>query len=85
MLVASAIACGALTMGAAAASGKEPRRGFKGPFTPIDFPGAPRTIAGGINDQGKIVGRVGEPKSRAERGTDWLAASDPSPLASVNE
>jgi hypothetical protein len=61
MVVASAIACGALTMGAAAASGKEPRRGFKGPFTPIDFPGAPRTIAGGINDQGKIVGAYANP------------------------
>jgi hypothetical protein len=31
-------------------------KGARGPATPISFPGAPRTIATGINDQGQIVG-----------------------------
>jgi hypothetical protein len=31
-------------------------KGVNGPFTPIDFPGAPRTQATGINDSGQIVG-----------------------------
>ena len=31
-------------------------KGVEGPFTPIDFPGAPRTVAFGINDRGQIVG-----------------------------
>ena len=31
-------------------------RGAKGPFTPIDFPGASLTAAGGIDDRGRIVG-----------------------------
>jgi hypothetical protein len=32
------------------------RDGVDGPFTEIAFPGAPRTIATGIDDQGRIVG-----------------------------
>ena len=31
-------------------------KGARGSATPISFPGAPRTIATGINDQGQIVG-----------------------------
>jgi probable HAF family extracellular repeat protein len=31
-------------------------KGARGPATPISLPGAPRTIATGINDQGQIVG-----------------------------
>jgi hypothetical protein len=31
-------------------------KGANGPSTPISFPGAPRTIATGINDQGQVVG-----------------------------
>jgi probable HAF family extracellular repeat protein len=31
-------------------------KGARGPATPVSFPGAPRTIATGINDQGQIVG-----------------------------
>jgi hypothetical protein len=31
-------------------------KGANGPDTPISFPGAPRTIATGINDQGQVVG-----------------------------
>ena len=31
-------------------------RGVEGPFTPIDFPGAPSTVAFDINDRGQIVG-----------------------------
>jgi uncharacterized membrane protein len=30
--------------------------GVKGPFTSIDFPGAPTTLAFGINNLGQIVG-----------------------------
>ena len=30
--------------------------GAEGPFEPIDFPGAPITVAFGINDRGQIVG-----------------------------
>ena len=30
--------------------------GAGGPFTPIEFPGAPRTFATGLNDGGQIVG-----------------------------
>jgi probable HAF family extracellular repeat protein len=44
-------------------------RGAKGPATPISFPGAPRTVALGINDQGQIVGAYEKP----------AAASTPSP------
>jgi hypothetical protein len=36
-------------------------RGARGPFTRIDFPGAPRTQVGGINDQGTIVRRYENP------------------------
>jgi YD repeat-containing protein len=32
-------------------------RGARGPFTPIDVPGAPRTIVYGLNDAGAIVGQ----------------------------
>jgi probable HAF family extracellular repeat protein len=32
-------------------------KGTGGPFTPIDVPGAPRTIAYGLNDAGAIVGQ----------------------------
>ena len=40
-------------------------KGVEGPFTPIDFPGAPRTGAFGINDRGQIVGIYHEPRCRA--------------------
>jgi hypothetical protein len=36
-------------------------KGVKGPFTPVDFPGAPRTQVGGIDDRGRIVGRYENP------------------------
>jgi hypothetical protein len=29
--------------------------GIKGPFTPVEVPGAPRTLATGINDHGQVV------------------------------
>jgi hypothetical protein len=31
-------------------------KGVKGPFTPIDVPGAPRNLVFGLNDRGQIVG-----------------------------
>ena len=36
-------------------------KGVKGPFTPIDFPGAPKTAAFDINDRGQIVGGYENP------------------------
>jgi probable HAF family extracellular repeat protein len=36
-------------------------RGARGPFTPLDVPGAPRTVAFGLNDAGAIVGRYENP------------------------
>jgi hypothetical protein len=45
------------------------RRGVNGPFTPIDFPGAPRTLVTGLNDHGQIVGLYENPRatSRSDR------------------
>ena len=37
------------------------RTGIYGAFTPIDFPGAPITVAFGINDRGQIVGAYQNP------------------------
>ena len=31
-------------------------KGIKGPFTPISVPGAPRTVANGLNTRGQVVG-----------------------------
>ena len=31
-------------------------RGAGGPFTPIQFPGAPQTFSFGLNDRGQILG-----------------------------
>jgi hypothetical protein len=36
-------------------------RGVRGPFTPVDFPGAPRTLVGGLNDRGQLVGTYENP------------------------
>jgi probable HAF family extracellular repeat protein len=36
-------------------------KGINGPFTPIDFPDASRTVATGINDLGQIVGAYENP------------------------
>jgi hypothetical protein len=36
-------------------------RGAAGPFTPIDVPGAPRTLAFGLDDAGAIVGAYENP------------------------
>jgi uncharacterized membrane protein len=37
------------------------RRGINGPFTRVQFPGSPQTIARGIDDHGRIVGLYGNP------------------------
>jgi hypothetical protein len=31
-------------------------KGIKGPYTPIDVPGAPRNVVSGLNDRGQLVG-----------------------------
>jgi hypothetical protein len=31
-------------------------KGVKGPYTPIDVPGTPRTVVFGLNDRGQLVG-----------------------------
>ena len=41
----------------AGASGFLLAKGARGPFTPIDVPGAPRSVVYGINDAGVIVGQ----------------------------
>jgi hypothetical protein len=53
-------------------------KGVGGPFTLIDFPGAPRTLVLGINDHGQIVGQYENPNAAAaERGS--AAAMSPFP------
>jgi probable HAF family extracellular repeat protein len=59
------------------------RDGVDGPFTEIAFPGAPRTLATGIDDRGRIVGLYENP-SAAATGARSAAASpalDALPLA----
>lgn len=36
-------------------------KGVKGPFTPIEVPGAPRTFVFGLNDRGQLVGSYEDP------------------------
>jgi hypothetical protein len=45
-------------------------KGADGPVTQIDVPGAPRTIAGGLNDSGQLVGLYQNPNAEmsAQRG-----------------
>jgi probable HAF family extracellular repeat protein len=38
-------------------------KGARGPFTPVDVPGAPRSAAFGLNDAGAIVGRYENPNA----------------------
>jgi probable HAF family extracellular repeat protein len=38
-------------------------RGAGGPFTPIQFPGAPQTFAFGLNDRGQLVGAYVNPNA----------------------
>lgn len=47
-------------------------KGATGPFTPIDVPGAPRSIAYGLNDTGGIVGQY-----------ENTAATSPQPTAAM--
>jgi uncharacterized membrane protein len=42
-------------------------KGVEGPFTPVNFPGAPRSIANGINDRGQIVGNYQNPNATPSR------------------
>jgi probable HAF family extracellular repeat protein len=64
-------------------------KGAKGPFTPIDVPGAPRTIASGINDLGQIIGRYENPdvapSVAGQEAPDGMvsAAREPAALAGV--
>jgi hypothetical protein len=43
------------------------REGAEGPFTRIEFPGAPGTGATGINDRGQIVGVYENPAATPDR------------------
>jgi hypothetical protein len=38
-------------------------KGARGPFTPISFPGAPSTVALGLNDRGQITGAYNNPNA----------------------
>jgi hypothetical protein len=38
-------------------------RGVNGPFTPISVPGAPTTVASGLNDRGQITGAYNNPNA----------------------
>jgi uncharacterized membrane protein len=42
-------------------------KGVEGPFTLINFPGAPRSIANGINHRGQIVGNYQNPNATPSR------------------
>jgi uncharacterized membrane protein len=42
-------------------------KGVEGDFSPIDFPGAPRTVAFDINDRGQIVGAYENPDAAPDR------------------
>ena len=45
------------------------RDGIEGPFTEVRFPGAPRTIATGIDDRGRIVGLYENPDYQSSTAT----------------
>jgi probable HAF family extracellular repeat protein/YD repeat-containing protein len=54
-------------------------RGARGPFTPIDVPGAPRSTAYGLNDRGEITGQyentAAAPTPQRERTTPPMGIS----------
>ena len=52
-------------------------KGPSGPFTPIDFPGAPRTVAFGINDRGQIVGTYENPDAAPDDQQDPMQMPPP--------
>jgi hypothetical protein len=45
------------------------RDGIEGPFTEVRFPGAPRTIATGIDDRGRTVGVYENPDFQSPTAT----------------
>jgi hypothetical protein len=45
------------------------RDGIEGPFTEVRFPGAPRTIATGMDDRGRIVGVYENPNYQSPTAT----------------
>ena len=45
------------------------RDGIEGPFTEVRFPGAPRTVATGIDDRGRIVGVYENPNYQSPTAT----------------
>jgi probable HAF family extracellular repeat protein len=53
----------------AAARGFVLRDGIEGPFTEARFPGAPRTVATGIDDRGRIVGVYENPNYQSHSAT----------------
>jgi probable HAF family extracellular repeat protein len=47
-------------------------KGAKGPFTRVGFPGAPKSIATGLNDRGQIVGNYQNPNPTPSRQRDGM-------------
>jgi probable HAF family extracellular repeat protein len=72
--------------GLAGARGFVLRDGVDGPFTEIAFPGAPGTLATGIDDRGRIVGLYENPNAAPSGARSRAAASpwlDALPLAAA--
>jgi len=59
------------------------REGVKGPFTPIGFPGAPRSLATGINDRGRIVGVYENPNATPAAQRSRMPLLDALPIPGI--
>jgi probable HAF family extracellular repeat protein len=55
------------------------RKGVDGPFEEVRFPGAPRTIATGIDDRGRIIGIYENPNFEPDVPGDRVQPKDPPP------
>jgi probable HAF family extracellular repeat protein len=55
-------------------------RGVSGPFTPISVPGAPDTLAIGLNDRGQITGTYNNPNPPTQPATRHRTADGPDGL-----
>jgi hypothetical protein len=57
-------------------------KGVNGPPTPITFPGAPRTLATGVNDRGQITGAHETRTHHPQPATRWHAIDAQDALSS---